>query len=250
LFWAVTFRERDPIVRINSPQWQELLLRQADDAGIDIAASAIDRIIAFVSELLAWNEKTNLTAITNPAEVAEKHIIDSLIPAKFIPENASVLDIGTGGGFSGIPLKILMPSLSVCLVDSARKKISFLKYEIRLLTLEKISAHQFRVEELSKHPDFAGCFDVVISRAFASLEKFLVSALPLIKSDGMIIAMKGRDVQKEIDEIPIAETETDIYQIGSWKIKLRVEKYRLPVSGDERALVMVRLQGEKGPDLE
>ena len=198
-----------------------------------------------------WNQKINVISRKDIDNLCVHHILHSLAIAKvirFLP-GTRVLDVGTGGGFPGIPLKILMPSLSVCLVDSARKKISFLKYVIRMLTLENISAHQFRVEELSKHPDFAGCFDVVISRAFASLEKFLVSALPLIKPDGMIIAMKGRDVQKEIDEIPIAETETDIYQIGSWKLELCVEKYRLPVSGDERALVMVRLQGKTWPDL-
>ena len=118
-------------MRINSQQWRELMRRQVENAGINASSDAqdlkIDKIVVFVSELLAWNQKINLTAITDAEEVAEKHIIDSLIPSKFIPENASVIDLGTGGGFPGIPLKIYMPSLAVTLVDSSRKKINFLK---------------------------------------------------------------------------------------------------------------------------
>jgi 16S rRNA (guanine527-N7)-methyltransferase len=231
-------------VRINSPQWRKLMRRQVENAGIDASSDAqdlkIDKIIAFVSELLVWNEKINLTAITDAEEVAEKHIIDSLIPSKFIPANASVIDLGTGGGFPGIPLKIYMPSLAVMLVDSSRKKINFLKYVIRILNFQNISAHQFRVEELSDHPDFAGQFDVVISRAFTSLKKFLELSIPLMKPEGCIIAMKGKEVQKEIDEIKAAETREKIYQINGRKFYLCIEKYSLPVSGDERSLVIVR----------
>lgn len=239
-------------MRINSPQWRKLMRRQVENARIDVPSDAqdlkqnlkqdlrIDKIVAFVSELLAWNKKTNLTAITDAEEVAEKHIIDSLIPAKFIPENASVLDLGTGGGFPGIPLKIFMPSLSVIMVDSARKKINFLKYVIRVLNLQNIFAHQFRVETLSDHPDFAGQFDVAISRAFTSLAKFLALAAPLIKPDGMIIAMKGKEVEKEINDLKLAGIGGNLYLINKKEMRLQIEKYRLPVSGDERSLVMVK----------
>ena len=130
-------------MRINSQQWRELMRCQFENAGINASSDSqnlkIDKIVAFVSELLVWNEKINLTAITDAEEVAEKHILDSLIPAKFISANASVFDLGSGGGFPGIPLKIYLPSMSVCLVDSSRKKINFLKYVIRLLNLKNIS---------------------------------------------------------------------------------------------------------------
>ncbi len=227
-------------MQINSQQWRNLLRHQAAVCNIGLNDKAIDLTVEFASELITLNKKTNLTAITDPVEVVEKHIIDSLIPAKFIPANSSVIDIGTGGGFPGIPLKILMPSLSVRLIDSSRKKINFLKYVIRMLNLQDIAAQQYRVEELSNHSDFAGQFDVVTSRAFTSLKKFLELSVPLIKPKGSLIAMKGKEVQKEIDALKAAETSEKIYQINGREFDLCVEKYRLPVSGDERSLVIVR----------
>ncbi|MBC2716660.1 MAG: 16S rRNA (guanine(527)-N(7))-methyltransferase RsmG [Desulfobacteraceae bacterium] len=230
-------------MNINSDEWKESLASLCRDFHIDIDRRQSDQMALYATELLAGNEKINLTAITDPAEVAEKHIIDSLIPGKYIQSVSSVpeitlLDIGTGGGFPGIPLKIFIPSLSVSLVDSSRKKINFLKYVIRILNLKNISAQQYRVEELSKHPDFAGQFDMVISRAFTSLKRFLFLAVPLIKPDGFIIVMKGKDVQKELDELNVAKIGANGYQINDQKIKLQVEKYRLPISGDDRSLVI------------
>jgi 16S rRNA (guanine527-N7)-methyltransferase len=111
---------------------------------------------------------------------------------------------------------------------------------IRLLNLKNIYAHQYRIEQLSNLPDFAGQFDVVISRAFTSLKKFLELSVPFIKADGVIIAMKGKEVQKELDELTSAETDENIYVINDNKFELQIEKYRLPVSGDERSLVIVR----------
>ncbi len=225
---------------INSINWKKNLETRAGSIGINLDNHLIDQIAIFASELIDSNKKVNLTAITDAEEIAEKHILDSLIPSKYIPANASVIDLGTGGGFPGIPLKIFMPSLSFSLVDSSRKKINFLKYVIRILNLQTIFAYQFRVEELSIHPDFAGQFDVVISRAFTSLERFLVLAAPLIKPEGFIIAMKGKEVQKELDALDAAKTGINVYKINDRKFKLQVEKYRLPVSGDDRSLVIAR----------
>lgn len=232
--------EESTQMQIDLQKWRDMLRLQAMACNIGIDDTKIDLVVEFVSELITWNKKTNLTAITDPAEIAEKHIIDSLIPLKFIPENASILDIGTGGGFPGIPLKILLPELNVTLIDSSRKKINFLKYVIRVLNLQNISAHQYRVEELANHTDFAGQFDVVISRAFTSLKKFLILAAPLIKPDGVIIAMKGKDVHKELDELEAINPETNAYRINKQKLKLQIEKYRLPTSGDDRSLVIAR----------
>ena len=110
---------------INATNWKFFLKTIADSISLTLDSNMIDQMAIYASELIAWNKKINLTAITDPAEVAEKHMLDALIPSKFIPTNAAVIDVGTGGGFPGIPLKILMPSLSVSLVDSSRKKINF-----------------------------------------------------------------------------------------------------------------------------
>jgi len=227
-------------MNINSNNRSGFLEDRINSLSLNIGKNRVAQLVIFVSELLDSNKKFNLTTITDAEEVAEKHIIDSLIPSKNIPENASVLDLGTGGGFPGIPLKIYLPSLTVTLVDSSRKKINFLKYVIRLLNLQNISAHQYRVEELSGHPDFAVQFDVVISRAFTSLKKFLEHSVPLIKPDGCIIAMKGKEVQKEIDELMVASCGSNRYQINDYKLELQVEHYKLPVSGDDRSLVIAR----------
>ena len=225
---------------VKSKQWKNSLasLCMSSDLPIDQDQSVLMAIYA--SELITSNKKINLTAITDAEDIAEKHIIDSLIPSRFIPANASVLDAGTGGGFPGIPLKIFMPSLSMVLVDSSRKKINFLKYMIRILNLHNISAHQYRVEQLPNHFDFAGQFDVVISRAFTSLERFLGLAVSLMKHDGFIIAMKGKEVQKELDALRAANIGPNLYQINDHDLELQVEKYRLPISGDDRSLVIAR----------
>lgn len=227
-------------MQINSLQWRNLLRFQTASCNIGVDDMAIDLTVEFASELISWNKKINLTAITDPVEVVEKHIIDSLIPGKFIPAHTSVIDLGTGGGFPGIPLKMFMPSLSISLIDSSRKKINFLKYVIRILKLKNISAQQYRVEELSDHPDFAGQFDVVISRAFTSLKKFFLLATPLIKPDGIIIAMKGKEAQKEFNELKATKIEENIYQINGQKFELQIEKYELPISGDDRSLVIAK----------
>ena len=227
-------------MKINHQQWREIVRLKSAKCDILMKDGHIACLSEFAVELVTWNQKINLTAITDPEEVAEKHIIDSLIPAKYIPENSSLLDLGTGGGFPGVPLKIFMPTLSVMLVDSVRKKVNFLKYVIGMLKLENITAHQLRVEVLSDHPDFTGRFDVVISRAFTALDRFLQMAAPLVKSDGVIIAMKGREVDKEIMALKNCQIEPDVYKINNCRLKLQVEKYRLPISGDERSLVLAR----------
>ena len=142
-------------MNVKSKQWQKLLVPLSLPFDLTINQDHSSQLADYASELIDANKKVNLTAITSFEEVAEKHIIDSLIPTKFISANGSVLDLGTGGGFPGIPLKIYLPSLSVCLVDSSRKKINFLKYVIRLLNLKNISAHQYRVEQLSNLPEFS-----------------------------------------------------------------------------------------------
>ena len=224
----------------DSKLWQNMLASLSARCKIVMREQQLESLNNFSQELVSWNQKVNLTAITDPEEVAKKHIIDSLIPAKYIPENSSLLDLGTGGGFPGVPLKIFMPTLSVTLVDSVRKKVNFLKYVIGMLKLENITAHQLRVEDLANHPDFTCRFDVVISRAFTALDRFLQMAAPLVKSDGVIIAMKGREVDKEIMVLKNCQIEPDVYKINNCRLKLQVEKYRLPVSRDERSLVLAR----------
>jgi len=232
-------------MQIDSAQWRDLLRRQAEACDIRLNDTAMEEIIAFVSELLAWNEKTNLTAITDPDEVAEKHIIDSLIPAKFIPEGASVLDIGSGGGLPGIPLKIYKPSLRMTLIDASRKKVNFLKHVIRQLGLQNTAAVQVRAESLRESEISDHRFDFIVSRAVTSLEKLILVSFPVLKDGGLMIAMKGKPEQAR-NEVKNAQEALCLKRrtIDADRLDIHIEEYHLPVSGSSRSLVMLKKLSE------
>ena len=167
---------------------------------IDIKLSELQmkQIVEHATELMIWNQKMNLTAIKDPCEVAEKHFFDSIAAASFLGAEKSLVDIGSGGGFPGIPLKIMKPSLKIILVDASQKKINFLKHVIRLLKLEGINAVHARVEDLKMDENFFKRFDAVISRAFTDLERFVDLSWPLLNREGRIYAMKGKHLEMEI----------------------------------------------------
>ncbi len=186
----------------------------------------------FRNELLLWNSKMNLLSIHDPLDLPIKHCIDSLLPARFISNpSGSLLDIGTGGGFPGIPLKIVLPNLALTLLDASRKKTSFLRELTAKLRLEAVRIIQGRVEELTADPAFASGFDVVTSRAAFKLADLLMIGHPFLKKDGVLIAMKGKGLQEEWPEAKrICE-----------KVNLKVaEQYdlSLPIIGDLRKIIL------------
>ena len=219
-------------MEIGSRQWQRFIIDGARKLGILIDEGITAPFAVHASELLTWNRKINLTAITNPRDIAIKHFLDSVAPAGFIPARARLLDIGSGGGFPGIPLKLLKPSISVLLIDGVRKKVNFLKHVLRTLYLENIEALQIRAEDLLKDPEYANSFDVIISRALSDVTPFVKSALPLLAKQGTIIAMKGEVDLKELDAIR-ADAPGDRYS-------LEVEKYRLPSINALRSIVIIK----------
>ena len=153
--------------------------------------------------LLRWNETYNLTAITDAQEIQIKHFEDSLAPLPFLPEQGRLLDIGSGAGFPGIPIKIEKPELDVVLLDSSRKRTQFCEAVIRELKIKKITVVHGRTEAAETQKKL-GEFDVVISRATFPLEKFLLSALPYCSQNGVIIAMRGREWQKELEALSVS----------------------------------------------
>jgi 16S rRNA (guanine527-N7)-methyltransferase len=219
-------------MEIGSREWQSFIIDGARVLGSEIDEGVSASFSIHACELINWNRKINLTAITNSRDIAIKHFLDSLAPAGFIPDRARLLDIGSGGGFPGIPLKILKPSISVLLIDGVRKKVNFLKHVLRSLKLENIEALQIRAENLLKKPECANSFDVIISRALSDLEPFVKNALPLLAKQGTIIAMKGQVDPKELDAVR-AEAPGDRYA-------LEVENYRLPLIEAARSIVIIR----------
>lgn len=154
----------------------------------------------YFSLLSEWNEKINLTAITEREEVWTKHFYDSLVGEKYIPSNARVLDIGSGAGFPGIPIKIVRPDAEVTLLDSVGKKVNFLNLVINEIGLDKIKAVHSRIEDLKEKESY----DIVTARAVARLNVLLEYALPFVKVGGAFLAYKSVLSAEEIEEAKLA----------------------------------------------
>jgi len=230
--------------RIDADSWQRGIKYGANQLEIHIRDAQIDQLRSFADELLMANQTVNLTSITDPLEIAEKLMLDSMVPGRFIPPESSVLDLGTGAGFPGIPLKISFPSLSVTLLDSKRKKINFVKYSIRLLNLTRIDAKQARAEELAGQPEMAGSFDVVVSRAVTSLSRLIPLATPFLKINGIIIAMRGAEALHETDMKKNKTANQTVDGDEFKKNEIQVFPYQLPLSGKERNLIVIRFSGK------
>ncbi len=217
---------------IGSREWQHLIVDGAQQLGIAIDERMSAAFAAHAAELLHWNRKINLTAITDPRDIATRHFLDSLAPAKFIPDRARLLDIGSGAGFPGLPLKIVKSSLSILLIDGTRKKINFLKHMIRSLGLDQSEALQIRAEKLQEDPESVHSFDIIISRALSDLTSLVKVATPLLAKQGAIMAMKGEVDQKELDAL-----RADI--LGD-RFSLEIENYTLPSIHALRSIVIIK----------
>ena len=194
----------------------------------------------YMELLLEWNEKINLTAITEPEEIILKHFVDSLTIAKNIEKDSKLVDIGTGAGFPGIPLKIYRRDIAITLVDSLNKRINFLNDVIEKLDLEGIETVHARAEEFGKDKRYRESFDVATSRAVANLATLSEYLVPCVKIKGTCIAMKGSDVEEELNKAKKA------IQILGGKVK-EIESFELPGGTIKRNLIFIKK--EKGTPL-
>lgn len=167
-------------------------------SSFNLTKTQLDQFENYYKNLISYNEKVNLTAITEKTEVFIKHFFDSCLGAEFIPQNATVVDVGTGAGFPGLPLKILRPDIKLTLVDSLNKRIEFLKQLTFQLNILDCQLFHLRAEELARNKREA--FDVVVSRAVANLSTLSEYCIPLLKIGGIFIAYKSGNYQDELTE--------------------------------------------------
>ena len=181
-------------------EFKAKLKEEAMQFRIELSEKQQDNFYNYMKLLLDWNEKINLTAITEPKEVITKHFVDSLSITPYMNENDRILDIGTGAGFPGIPLKIVLEKNEITLLDSLNKRINFLNEVIEKLELKNIQAIHGRAEEFNKIDGNRESYDIVVSRAVAKLNVLLEYMLPFVKLNGRCICMKSADTAEELKE--------------------------------------------------
>ncbi len=171
---------------------------------------AVEAFDLYLHELLKWNQKINLTAIRTEKGIVLKHFLDSLSTHLYLPKHGSFLDIGSGAGFPGIPLKIIQPASEMTLIDSVRKKVDFQRHIIRMLGLKGMETIHGRIQDKEICQNLGGRFDVVLARAFSDLQTFLALSFPFLKEGGRAIAMKGKMEDSEIRRL--TETKGSRYR--------------------------------------
>ncbi|WFF39230.1 16S rRNA (guanine(527)-N(7))-methyltransferase RsmG [Moraxella nasibovis] len=204
------------------------LQRFAHELQLSFSQTQIEQLLRYLDNLLLWTKAYNLTAITAPKEAFVKHILDCLAIVADLPKsessNVSVLDIGTGAGLPSVIIAIMRPDWQVTALDSNGKKVRFIRQMAGELKLTNIAPVASRIEE------FEGEFDVITSRAFASLEDFVMLAKPYLKADGVLYAMKGK--------VP---SDDDKKALSDWQIA--VKPVVVPTLPDERCVVYLHKLG-------
>lgn len=220
---------------------REILIDGCREYGIELDDKKVEQFMLYKEMLKEWNQKINLTAITEDEEIIKKHFIDSvsIVQSGVIKDGMSIIDVGTGAGFPGIPLKIVNPTLKVLLLDSLNKRIVYLDDVIKNLKLDGIEAIHARAEELSRKKEYREKFDIASARAVANLNKLSEYCIPYVKIGGYFISMKGPSVNEEIEGAKNA--------IGTLGGSLeKVIDINLPGESMEHKLVIVKKVKETG----
>ena len=193
----------------------------------------IKKYFEYMTLLLDWNEKINLTAITEMDDVILKHFIDSMTIFKYIENVESIIDVGTGAGFPGIPIAIMKKDVKITLLDSLNKRINFLNEVCSELKINNVETIHGRVEEIGKNKEHREKYDIAVSRAVANMSTLSEYLIPLVKIGGKCICMKGSEIEQELEQAKFA-----IKELGG-KIE-KVEKFTLPDSDMERNIIIIK----------
>lgn len=217
-------------------EFSNKLISVAEKINISISEEQCKNFYNYMKLLLEWNEKMNLTAITEPDEIILKHFIDSITAEKYISKDSKMIDVGTGAGFPGIPLSIIRNDLDITLMDSLNKRIRFLDEVVNENDLKNVETIHGRAEELARNKDFREKYDVAISRAVAPLNILLEYLIPFLKVGGTCICMKGNNVEEEL------ERSQKALKVLSCEIE-KIEKFNLPESEYGRNIIIIKKIG-------
>lgn len=217
----------------------QILTDKIKELGLCPNEMQIRQFISFYEQLIEWNKFMNLTGITEYEEVIEKHFVDSLsiVKAVNLEKVNTMIDIGTGAGFPGIPLKIMFPNLKIILLDSLNKRIKFLNNIIEMNKLTDINAIHGRAEELAKNKEYRENFDICVSRAVANLSTLSEYCIPFVKTGGIFVPYKSGDIDEEVNNADHA------VKVLGGNIQ-NVMKFCLPGTDIGRSFVIIKKEKE------
>jgi len=213
-------------------EFKELMKENLKGLNIELSDLQLKQFYDYMNILLEWNKFMNLTGITEPEEVITKHFIDSLTVLDKIDKNASIIDVGTGAGFPGIPIKIAFPEAKVVLLDSLNKRIKFLNEVIEKLGLKNIETIHGRAEEYGRNKNHREKYDIAIARAVAPLNILLEYLMPFVKTEGKCLCMKGSSSEEEIKN-----SKNAVKILGGELIK--TEDFYIPNTDMKRRIIQV-----------
>lgn len=217
---------------------KDILKEEINKIGIQLDDEQMNQFLKYYDLLTEWNRFMNLTAITDYKEVIQKHFVDSLsiikaIDIKYLQKDKYLIDIGTGAGFPGIPIKIVFPKLKITLLDSLNKRIKFLNEVIGGLKLKDIEAIHGRAEDYARQEKYREQYDVCVSRAVANLSTLSEYSLPFVKTGGYFISYKAENIEEEIKNSKNAVT-----LLGGNIDK--IVRFNLPDTDIKRAFIIIR----------
>ncbi|MCJ7813839.1 MAG: 16S rRNA (guanine(527)-N(7))-methyltransferase RsmG [Candidatus Atribacteria bacterium] len=217
---------------------ENILINNAQKMGINLHKEQIKKFSRYLELLIQWNQKINLTSLKTPQEIIIKHFLDSISCIKVITkyiniEEISIIDVGTGAGFPGIPIKITCPSIRLYLLEARKKKTIFLEKIIEEMNFQQVEILDGRAEAFGKCPNYREKYDIALSRAVAPLNTLSEYCLPLVRVGGLFVAQKGRSYNEEIDK-----ALKTVQLLGGELIG--VENVRIPFINQERYLLVIK----------
>lgn len=234
--------QKSAILKDISPEEAKRLLKQGAEAlGLSLSLYQVDQFMSYLTLLDKWNRHINLTGLKSCQEIIVKHFLDSLTPIPYFSEETRLLDLGSGAGFPGLPIKIVRPTQPVTLIESSAKKVSFLKEAARHLALNPISIHQTYLGQSPPKLLDIDSFEIIVARAVGNLVDLLSGVYPYLPYGGKLLLMKGRKGSEEISHL-----KSQIQEKG-----FRIEKpivLMLPFLEQERQLIFLTKVEEKRTD--